>query len=320
MAEFHTSRSFKLKGVGLFDQIVGGLMTGQFKIPNVTALDYQPQAESDSITGTELDNEGVSLDTVNDGDDLLVNIGFNRYNAPTLALSSMGSHSEITAGSANVTDEKIMFLNGVGETRRMNISSVAIRGIDLTVDDSTGFSAGEILTNNATGAEIGVIHSVPDGLSVIAFLTGSLPAASDVVTDDGGSTTATVSSVAEANNTVATLTTDFTVTAVNGRINVVSGGSMDIPNLKTAKVNYAYTKLGGSQIQVGTNTVIKGPFVYKATNLVDSKLAWLYIPQLNLTPSGANVLRGDDRSASTLQGVAEKLDSESAAIYYEVAA
>jgi hypothetical protein len=140
MAQFTTARSFKLKGVGLFDQLADGVAQGQFKIPNITALDYQPQATQESIIGTELTNEGTSLDTISTGDDLLVNISFNRFNAQSLAMASMGSYSEITAGTGSVTDEVVGLVGGEGNLKRMGVSSLAIRGVNITVDDTTGCS------------------------------------------------------------------------------------------------------------------------------------------------------------------------------------
>lgn len=320
MAQFTTSRSFKLKGVGLFDQLVNGVPKGRFKIPNITALDYQPQATQESILGTELSNEGVSLDTITTGDDLLVNISFNRFNAQSLAMASMGGYSEITAGTANVTDEVVGLLGGEGNLSRMNVSSVAIRGVDLTVDDSTGFSAGNVLTNNATGEQIGVIESVPDGTSIIIFLQGNVPAASDVVTDDDGVTTATVSSTAAANSQAA-ITTDFTLDAEEGVLTVVSSGALDLAALTYVKINYSYTKLAGSIIEVNTNTTVTGPFIYKAQNLVTAgtgTLVYCRIPQLTLTPASAIALRGDDRGVIQLSGTAQLITGETSAIYIEV--
>lgn len=316
MANFTTARSFKLKGNGIYDQLIGGLPKGGFKIPNVTALDYQPQATQESILGTELSNEGVSLDTISTGDDLLVNISFNRFNAQSLAMASLGSYSEVTAGTGSVVEEVVGLVGGIGNLLRMNVSSFLVRGVDITVDDSTGFSAGNALTNNATGELLGVIESVPDGTSIVIFLQGDVPLASDVVTDDGGVTTATVSGTA-ASNSLAVVTTDYTIDTTNGEITIVSGGSLDLAALTYAKVNYSYTKLAGSVIEVNTNTIVTGPFTYKAENQVvagSGTLVWFHVPQLTLSPSSAIALRGDDRGVIQLAGTAQFVAGSAAAL------
>lgn len=322
MAQFTTPRSFALKGDGIFNQLIAGAYAGQFIIPNITQLDYQPQATSNSIIGTGLDDDGVSLDVINQGGDLLVTIGFNRYTAASLAIAGMGTNSEITAGTGSVSSEIVQLWAGVGHLSRMNVSSVVVLGYDLTLDtdEADGFTDGEVLYNQTTGAEIGVVHSTPDGTSVYVLLTGTAPAVGNVVTDATGDDTGTIQSAGVVvKNDIVAETTDYTITAVNGRITVVSAAGLDITLLTKIKVAYSYTKLAGSQIQVNTNTILKGEFIYKGINKVDSNYMHIRIPQLNLTPSAANVLRGDDRSATTFQGVAEKLSTETSAIYIEVA-
>lgn len=318
MGNFTTARSFKLKGVGVFDQLAGALPQGGFKIPNITALDYQPQATQESILGTELSNEGVSLDTISVGDDLLVNISFNRFNAQSLALASLGSYSEIAAGTGSVVEEVVSLVGGVGNLLRMNVSSFLVRGVNITVDDTTGFTAGNALTNNATGELLGVIEEVVDGTHLTIFLQGEVPVSPDVITDDGGSTTATVASTT-ASNSLAAVTTDYTIDTTNGEIVVVASGALDLAALTYIKANYSYAKLAGSVIEVNTNTILTGPFTYKGENQVvagSGTLVWFHIPQLTLTPSSAIQLRGDDRGVIQLQGTAQLVAGSAAALGY----
>jgi hypothetical protein len=303
----------------MFDQLLDGVAQGRFKIPNITALDYQPQATQESILGTELTNEGTSLDTITTGDDLLVNISFNRFNAQSLAMASMGGFAEITAGTANVTDEVVGLLGGEGNLSRMNVSSLAIRGVNITVDDTTGFTAGNALTNNATGALLGVIEEVVGATHLTFFLQGTVPLVADVVTDDGGSTTATISAVT-ASNSLAAETTDFVTDTTNGSFAVVAAGALDLAALTYVKVNYSHTKLTGSVIYVNTNTTVTGPFIYKAQNLVTAgsgTLVQCIIPQLTLTPASAIALRGDDRGVIQLSGTAQLIAGSGATYGYD---
>ena len=307
--------SFKLFAVGLFSTILpGGNRQGLFKIPNMTAFDYQPQTENDTIAGTELENGGQTLDAITDTDDLLVNITSNRFTGPSWALSSMGSEQEVAGGSTPVTNDLGFFLGNVAELSHMNIVSAgfAVVGKDITVDDTTGFAANTLLSRD-DGTEIGVIFDVPDATSLHVFTTNpdAVLAAADVLTD-GTNTCAYASEVAK--NDGAALPTDFLIDGTYGKLTRVVGGALDLSTLKRITTNYNYTQFAGSEIWVGTNTVMKGELIVKALNRVNNKLFWVRVPRLSIAPNQAITLMGDDRSSVQWQGTAEKVASESASI------
>lgn len=304
MALASSFKSAKLKADMLFGRIPTGEDEGPlYNVGNVTAASIQPQSTIDSIRGTGLDNYGQTLDSLSESDDLLVNISLNQLNGKSWALAVSGTESEIVSGAQAVADELCAIVGGKIALGRQNIvaASVVIRGIDITVDDSSGFAANTVLTNQTTGKKIGVVQSVPDGTSIIAFFHGTQPAATDVITD--GTNTATVSSVAAANS-LAALTTDFTEETTKGNVTVVASGSLDISKLVEVKVNYNYNKDAGSQIAIATDTVVKGRLVIKGVNLVDNKRVHIELREVTLSANSAIPIMGDDRLTVDFSGTA----------------
>lgn len=307
--------SYKLKADVLFSKLrTDGDYEGWAKIANCTAFALQPQSTTDTITGTELDNYGQTLDAFTTADQFLVTMSCNRFEGANLAYALFGTESEVTAGSENITSEVVMLRGGVGHLSRFDVSSVVVLGYDLTLntDEADDFDDGEVLYNQTTGEEIGIVHSTPDGTSVYVLLTGTAPSVADVVTDSAGDDTGTIQSAGvTVKNDIVAVTTDYTINAVNGRITVVSAGGLDFPLLDRIKVNYTSTKDAGSQIALAAETFIKGQLMVKGSNLVDSKQVEIYLRQANIAPNAAIPFIGDDRSTIDFQGTAETPSGQS---------
>lgn len=301
--------SFKLSADVLFSKLrTDGDYEGYTKIANCTAFALQPQSATDTILGTELDNYNQTLDAITQSDQFLVTMSCNRFEGLNLAYALFGTESEVTAGSENITSEVVMLRGGVGHLSRFDVSSVVVLGYDLTLDtdEADGFTDGEMLFNQTTGEEIGIVHSTPDGTSVYVLLTGTAPTAGDVVEDSESDDTGTIQALGvTVKNDIVAVTTDYTITAVNGRITVVDSGGLDWPLLDRIKVNYTSTKDAGSQIALAAESFIKGQLIVKGVNQVNSKQIEIYLRQVNLAPNAAIPFIGDDRSSVDFQGTAE---------------
>lgn len=299
-----TPTSYKLSADVLFARLEAGVYGPLRKLFNITALDTQPQSETDSISGTERRNYGQTLDTVIEAGDFNFNMTANRFNGHGIALAHMGDESEITAGNDTVTDELVSITDSEINLGRENVSAIAFRGLRLTVADETGFAAGQVASIDG-GAEIGVVAATAAG-QIDLFLTGSIPtAAVDSITN--GAQTTTISVVADKDD-LAAVTTDYVITDASlGLLTIVAAGALDVAALidqptRGVYVNYTSARTPGSEIALAANVQIRGRIVVKGTNTLTGKKVYARLDEVTMAPNAAIPLISDERMTVTWQG------------------
>lgn len=253
---------------------------------NITGASIAQETEEESITLTGYNTFGQTADAITLPGTRSVGLTSNRHNGRALAILFLGQESEITAGTENETDVFTNFDDTGAPLPDRNVdgSSVAIRGLVLTVASTTGFAVNNIITNSTTAQKVGVVAAVPDSTTLHVFLTDFIPSNGDTITN--GTVSQALTQAPSDKNDLAVLTTDFTVTSTPGKIHKVAEGSMDLSNLTSIAVNYTYAKEAGSRVTIGTQSVYKGPLRLIGKNLVTGKAFDTYLRSANLRPNG----------------------------------
>lgn len=305
--------SKKVKGDCLFQKILdGGAVESYIRFRNAVTFGIGPTSETTSITGTEVDNYGQTLDSQTEAGDTAVQVTMNRSDANNMAAAMLGEKAILTQGATTVSNEVI----GCHKDQfwplakdKITDASLEWNGVDLTVTDSSGFTVGELINNTTTPGEIGYLYSKPDATSLFVLLSGdgTAPTATDGIEGATSTTTDTASAVLEKDDIV-TVTTDYTLIN-NNTISIPS--TSGIPN-GTYKVNYDTPAYTGDQITIGSDTVTKGAFVLTSVNTVDNLKIVVRLRQVNFNPDGiVNLMTGgDDRGEISLSGVAETPDGQ----------
>ena len=117
------------------------------------------------------------------------------------------------------------------------------------------------------------------------------------------------------------LTTDYTLNGDDGRILIVGGGAFDSATTLTI-TSITYDEIVGSEISIGTNTIIKGRLWVKGVNAANNKRVWIHLRQVTLQPNAPlNVLADQtNRSTVTYNGTAETPQGETNPGEFRIAA
>jgi hypothetical protein len=109
------------------------------------------------------------------------------------------------------------------------------------------------------------------------------------------------------------LGTDFEVDGKLGLIRNLSTGS--IANNATDSVNYTYSAIAGTTIQVGTQSKVDVKLLGRLTNSETGNYSILEVPKVTLSPSKELALIGNDYSEFELTGNCILLDGQAADLY-----
>lgn len=305
--------STKLKADCYFQPLLdGGATEGYVLLRNAVTFGIGPTSETTTISGTEVDNYGQTLDSQTEAGETQVSLTMNRMDARNMAIAMLGEHAVATQGAVTVSDEAICAYAGQGcplAKDKATDASIEFNGTDLTVTDSSGFTVGELINNTTTPGEIGYLYSAPDSTSMYVLISedGTAPTATDGIEGADSAATDTASAVLEKDDIVQAA--DFSV--VNNNF-LVFPSTTSIPNGEFL-INYDTPAYTADTITIGAETTIKGAFFLNGVNTVTNKKVIARLRQVNLSPDGIInlVTSGDDRGEISLTGVAETPSGQS---------
>lgn len=114
--------------------------------------------------------------------------------------------------------------------------------------------------------------------------------------------------------TTKTITTDYTVDLVLGRIYIVSGGG--IANNDVVTVDYTKTAMSREQLASASLASLQGALRFIADNPKGTNRD-LYAPKVNLKPSGTLQFKGDDWMKMSFEVEFLKKDVSTAAVFID---
>lgn len=274
------------------------------KLRNATQFALQPTSEQSSIKGREIANYNQDLDTLTEAGDFNLSITMNRQDAYNMSIALLGATADINQSAGSLVDDPVdSEAGGSGFLSKRNVTAntVAFKGLDLTVTDSSGFTIGEMITVTTGGAEVGYLFSKPDSTSLFVLVSenGADPGAVGIT---GATSTATDTvSASTTKADVPTVDTHYTVDSTSGRIDYTDAW----PIAGRVLVGADYGAYTGDKITITAETFVKGRLRFEGRNLVNGKRVHCELYLVSLSPNGDLDFMAEDRMQVQLTGRAE---------------